>query len=231
MRKLLIFAIVEDMPENNWKRYFPVIIVVIIIWLGWMSVTSFFKAAIITVSGVGEVSVAPAKVSLVFTRIDSAADAALAIDANKSATDKLVAFAKNFGGQGTEIKRSNYQVTPQNNQYVVVTGVTVKTPSYKSINDMVKELYRSGATTVSNLTYESADRVASEQLARKVAVKNAKIQAEKLASAGGKRLGRLVSMLDDDSVNSEGTVADVSKQDTVDQMMVSKKVQMVYEIW
>lgn len=217
---------------NFFDQYKKVLVGIVILIVGFFFAKDyFFKPAVITVSGVGEVSVAPAKVSLVFTRIDSSVDAASAIDTNKMATDKLVAFAKNFGGQGTDVKRSNYQVTPQNNQYVVVTGVTVKTASYKTINDMVKELYRSGATTVSNLTYESADRVFSEQLARKEAVKNARIQAEKLAAAGGKRLGRLVSLLDDDTVSSEGTVADVSDQDTVDKMMVSKKVQMVYEIW
>lgn len=212
------------------KKYLPILLVVVLGSVGWVAYSSM-KPALVTVSAVGEVSVAPSSVSMVVTRVDASSEAGTAIDQNKAAMDQLIAKIKSLAGSDVVVKRSVYQVTPQNNQYVVVSGLTVKSKDVNGVNELVKQLYLSGATTVSNMDFEAMDKMGSEQLARKEAVKKATDQAKNMAKSAGKNLGRLISLLDDESIGSSGTVTDVSKQNDSKTIVVSKKVQMVYEIW
>ncbi len=219
------------------KKYLKMLLIIFgIVFLAPVLVSSYVKPAVITVTGLGEESVAPAEVSLIATRLGAAIDPVSAISANETAVDRMVAVAKNFGGAETSVSKGFYQVTPQTNQYVAVNGISVKSKNVLGVNDLIRELFKTGATTVSNVNFSASEKEDVEQRARKVAVDNGRIKAQKMAGSVGKRLGRLISVADDITAQTGGTVSDVTKQTTGSSqspanILVSKRVQMVYEIW
>lgn len=215
----------------DWKRYLPLLLVVIVFMGGmWWIKSAFFKTALITVSGMGETSVKATKANFVFTALTADKDAVMAIDTNNSVIDNLIRVVKSTLGNEVSIKRGGYQVTPQADQFVVVTGVNVESKNLSDVAGLVKNLYKSGATTVSSISYEASDKYLADASARKLAMAEAKKNAQALAKSAGKRLGRMVSLLEDESV-SGGTVSDVTTKNDLEAMIVSKKVNVVYEIW
>lgn len=191
----------------------------------------FFKPALITVSGIGETTTKAAKVNFVFTSLSVGKDAVSTIEANSLTVDGLVNTVKATLGKDAKIKRGNYQVTPQADQYVVVAGVNVEATNLAMIPELVKSLYRNGASTVSSLSYEPADKYGVDSAARKMAVAEANKNAQSVAKSAGKMLGRIVSVVDDDTLSSGGSVSDVTSKKELEAMIVSKKVNVVYEIW
>ena len=98
---------------------------------------------------------------------------------------------------------------------------------------MIKSLYIEGATSVSNVTFESTNKEEISQEARSLAVKNAKEEAKSIAKAAGKRVGKLISISDDNQEVSS-TVTNINNQvDNANFSNVSiiKTVSVIYEIW
>ena len=227
------------MNPNDWSggKKFAIISLILFVGVlvGLFLNSSIFKPAVITVTGLGEENVVPTEVNLIATRLDAGTDPVAAIAQNETAVDKLISIAKNYKGDNGQITKSFYQVTPQNGQYVVVNGINIKSTNVKSVNDLIKDLYKNGAATISNVSFSPGDKGTAEQQARKTAIVNARQNALKMASAAGKRLGKLLSVIDDTSNSSTGTVSEISSTATTAQgissIKVSKQVQMVYEIW
>lgn len=187
------------------------------------------QSSTITVVGVGKTVVKSAKISLIVSRVSSGSDVAAVIDDNEGAITRLVMVARRLGGAGVEIKKSFYQITPQNNQYLVANAISIKSDNVAGINDLIKEMYRGGATSVSTVAFLPTDEEATEQEARILAVKDALDQAKKIAKSIGKNLGKVVSIAD----NQEGATSTVSNAlaENGSQLTISKSVSVVYEIW
>ena len=217
---------------NFFDQYRKLIVGIVVLVVGFFFAKDYFlKPALITVSGLGETTTKAAKVNFVFTALSVGKDAVSTIDANSLAVDGLVNTVKVTLGKDAKIKRGNYQVTPQADQYVVVTGVNVETTSLVLVPELVKSLYRNGVSTVSSLSYEPADKYGVDSAARKIAVADANKNAQSVAKSAGKMLGRIVSVVDDDTLSSGGSVSDVTSKKELEAMIVSKKVNVVYEIW
>lgn len=217
---------------NFFDQYKKVLVGLLVLIVGFFFAKDyFFKPALITVSGIGETTTKAAKVNFVFTVLSAGKDAASTIDANSLSVDGLVNTVKATLGKDATIKRGNYQVTPQADQYVAVTGVNVETTNLALVPELVKSLYKNGASTVSSLSYEPADKYTVDSAARKMAVAEAKRNAQSVAKSAGKMLGRIVSVVDDDTLSSGGSVSDVTNKKELEAMIVSKKVNVVYEIW
>lgn len=217
---------------NFFDQYKKVLIGILVLVVGFFFAKDyFFKPALITVSGIGETTTKAAKVNFVFTVLSAGSDASSTIDANSLAVDGLVNTVKATLGKDATIKRGNYQVTPQADQYVAVTGVNVETTNLALVPELVKSLYKNGASTVSSLSYEPADKYGVDSAARKMAVAEANKNAQSVAKSAGKMLGRIVSVVDDDTLSSGGSVSDVTNKKELEAMIVSKKVNVVYEIW
>jgi len=183
--------------------------------------------------------VPPARVSMIVAKVNSSNDPLNAISDGEAAMKTLIDAAKTIGGEGTEIQSSFYTVTPSlaatGKVYQVANAfkVTISDPS--KVSELIRTFYRQGASSVTNVSFAPLDQEKTGQQARVDGVKKAKEEALLLAKASGKRLGKLVTIMDDAGLaqsivstenGSQETTSGVPK--TID---ITKKVSVTYEIW
>ncbi len=198
-----------------------------------------FKPSVLTVIGEGKINVPAEKFTLIVTRVASGPDITAALKAGEDGIKLLKETAKTVAGSDIEIQESFYQVqpntVPQGASYTTVYQVayafqvTSKNPTQAS--ELIKSLYLDGATTVSSVSFSSADQKKTDQEARVEAVKDAKERANNIARAAGKNLGRLVS-ISDDNMESTSTVGQKGENNSsLGKIDITKRVSAVYEIW
>lgn len=217
-----------------WQKFWMGMAVLILGYYGFSVFSAtFFRSSPLTVVGVGRQSVKPEQVSFIVARASRGTDATSAINEGDAGIKVLIDTATSVGGEGTEIQRSFYQLVPTGTAFQVVNAFSVKTKAVDKINELVKSLYRDGATTVSNISFTSLNQKETEQKTRELAVKDARDQAKKIAKAAGKRLGRLLSISDDNAAAAStiGSSSDTASQTTLGSIDITKRVSVVYEIW
>jgi len=209
-----------------------------------------FPTSAISVIGEGKISVEPEKVSLIVTRVNNSTDVIRAINEGDAGLNMLMESAKSIGGEGTEIQKSFYTVTPVQGQqmidsrlaavksFQVVHAFRITIKDASKTGELIKTLYQEGATTVSNVMFTGKDEDKTAQDARKLAVKDAREQAKQIARAAGKRVGKIVTIADDNA-SAESTISSEKQIDgqigtsatapaTID---ITKRVTITYEIW
>lgn len=203
----------------------------------------FFQPAVITVVGSGKLQVAPAKVEMTVTRVDSSVDPVVAVNQGENNTKILIDESKVLL-TSPEIQRAFYQITPTvvggDKLYQVVNVFKLTSFEPAKTSEVIKSLYTKGAVTISNISFLPAEQADVTQDARKAALKDARAEGKRIAQAAGKRLGRIVTITDDLSQVS-GTLS--SKEESGDfvssdflaaapeKIEVAKVVSVTYEIW
>ena len=201
--------------------------------------SAVFPRSPLTIVGMGQVTVKPEKVSFIVTHIAKSLDPITAIDEGDVAIKVLIDKAKAVAGEDAEIKTSFYQILPSSSgsitTYQVANAFSISTTKIAKTNDLIHELYRFGASSISDVIFTGTDKEKTEQDARKAAVKDADKQAQAIAKAAGKRVGKIISITDD---NAEATSTIGKSSDTkavnyalLGEIEVTKRVSLVYEIW
>lgn len=198
--------------------------------------STFFGAKpTITVIGQGTYDFTPDTVSMTVALVTTGSDPIKTIDNGDNNTKVLIDTAKSIAGQGAEIKRAFYQAQPiagtATNSFQVINAFSLKFNQIEKTSEMIKTLYDSGATTVSNVVFSVDSSAKLEQEARKLAVKDAREKARDLVQASGKRLGKLITISDD----NQGLVSNISSVSEdgadLDNMAITKSVSVMYEMW
>jgi uncharacterized protein YggE len=134
---------------------------------------------------------------------------------NTERAGRIIAFLKSEGVGPEDIKTAGYRVEPRYRRYECGPGregagrpcpppeivgysvtltVSVKVRDLKSIGVLLEGAVSRGANTVSSLSFSVDDPGALRDRALEDAVKNAQEAARAMATAGGFRLGRLLSL-------------------------------------
>jgi uncharacterized protein len=218
----------ED-KENKVKLVTFVFIVVIAIF----TVLSFFRSgstiSTISVAGKADISAKADYVKFVVTKVNTGTNISQLIDDGTNMVSRLVNVAKLSEGSNVEIKKTFYQISGDaSTGYSVANAFSVKTTKVDSIDLLIKKLYESGATTVSNITFESDDIKNVEENLRKEVYIDAKDKATRIAKSAGKRLGRVISITDDDA-NITSTIEDLTSNGGL--INISKSASVIYQIW
>ncbi len=204
----------------------------------WFVRRLIVPAAAVTVIGSGTVEFEPQKATVIVTYANSGTSPVQTIETGEQKTQTLINTAKNIVGEA-EVQKSFYQVVPTQPSRVegtIVTGYQVANAFSIEFNqvdktdELVKTLYELGATTVSNVTFSVDDESKVEQEARKKAVENAKKQAQELARASGKRLGRIVTITDDQRSAASSVEKQTTNQNTSNSMSMTKRVSVLFEM-
>lgn len=226
----------------NYKKPLLVVLAVVAAFLLLRPV--FFKPAVITVVGQGKLAIAPAKVEMTVSRVDSSVDPVVAVNQGETSTQLLIDESKKMLTE-PDVQRAFYQITPTiiggDKLYQVVNVFKLTSNEPAKTSELIKNLYTKGAVTIANVSFLPAEQADVTQEARRLALKDAREQAKKIAKAAGKRVGRIVTITDDLSEVS-GTVAsqqsgasDMPMLDFLAQapekIEVSKVVSVTYEIW
>jgi len=204
----------------------------------------FFKPAVITVIGQGKLSVTPAKVEMTVTRVDSSIDPVVAVNQGENSTKLLIDESKKILNN-PDVQRAFYQITPTvvggDKLYQVVNVFKLTNYEPAKTSDLIKTLYTQGAITITNVSFLPAEQADVTQEARRMALKDAREQAKKIAQAAGKRVGRIVTITDDlnevsgtissEQLGSSGSPMADFLAAAPDQIEVNKVVSVTYEIW
>ena len=203
--------------------------VILILGIAYVS-SSKSQNGVITVMGEGKLTVAPESASLIVTKLNIGTDVSTTIDEGEKSINNLIALTSTVGGADSEIQRSFYQITPQTSQYIVANAFSIKTKNVAAINDLVKALYSAGATSVSNVTFTTSNPVKTEADARALAIKDASAKAKEIAKSAGKKLGRLVSISDDNSKANSSVGTSGTTSASLGQIEIVKQINLTYEL-
>lgn len=222
--------------EFTWKRYaiLCVTILLLIVAYQWIS-----NPVLITVSGVGEVSVPATKaiVSLTLSDSDVTPEGALTKIQAKAVTVRDYMKQKGFD----EITTTQPQMVPANLIAASLTGYQVSlsmggsSPQVANLNKIVSGLYGIGATVVSQpiLAVDDEAKLVDQALAD--ALKKADDQAKQLARKNWKLI-RLVAAVQ--QADSGTTSTSTSEKDSLagevqsaDMFKISKAVSVTYRLW
>lgn len=183
------------------KITLAIIIAAILVVGGYIVYNS---GATVSAQGSGSVEVVPDIVSVNINVETRNATAELANEMNKEISDALLIELVKLGFDRDELKFVNFYSSPEydwvNGQrvfkgYVISQQLVVKTTSTEKVPSIVDAAISSGAL-VSYINFEISDEKQNELKAEAMteASKDAKIKAEAIASGQGKKLGRLVSL-------------------------------------
>ncbi len=165
------------------------------------------QPATITISGRGEISLAP-DMGVVTTRVVTPAPTAPeALSQNTEAMNKVISQIKAAGVEERDIQTSGFSIYPRyadrRNQpdqplkiigYEVSNGVTVQVRDLTKLGAILDTVVRSGANEVGGISFKVSDTEQKMDEARKAAVANALQKAELYAEAAGAKLGRVLSI-------------------------------------
>lgn len=116
----------------------------------------------------------------------------------------------------------DYQVTN-------VLAITIYQPD--KTKELVTALYQVGATSVGNVSFGSSQEEELALLAKKNAIQDSKQKAKQLAKASGKRLGRIITVSDDNLEIDTNVTEDEISSDSFSRVSLNKYVGVTYSIW
>lgn len=228
--------------DFTWKKLLiglGFILVVLIMWQ-WIS-----SPMIVTVSGVGTVSV-PASSATITASVSVDSDSAQnAFSQIKAKTEALKAILIRSGVSEEDISVSQITSVPLNlvnpGTYGFQAGlqIGVKTKNVSSIGDLVADLYAGGASLVTQPTLAVDDQGSLETKAINEAIKDAKSKINPIALKNLK-LFRKIVLLDIQSTSTTST--STSKADTITEakdavaaqngvFKIAKVASISYKLW
>ncbi len=138
---------------------------------------------------------------------------------NTEKMNKAIAFLKEQGVKKEDIKTSQYSVNPRYEYYscgpviygadsrkaepcpppkivgyTITQSASVKIRDFAKAGDIVSGVVKSGANQASSLNFTIDDPTSVQDDARAEAIEKAQKKAEKIAKAGGFRVGKLISI-------------------------------------
>ena len=184
-----------------------------------------------SLTGHGEVRMAPDLAIVTVGVMSSAATAREALDANTKAMEGVMASLKKAGIELRDIQTSNFMVNPRydygqnNNQPPKVTGydvsnnVTLTVRKLDGLGAVLDQVVSSGSNQINGVMFQVSKPEAATDEARKLAVADAQRKAKVYTDASGVTLGNIVSLSEGGSyqppvpvyktMRTEGMAADV----------------------
>ncbi len=219
----------ETSNQKNLPKFITMGCLIII---AVFSIFTFLKTnsniSTISVTGQADISAQPDSVKFVVTRVNVGNEVSLAIDDGNNGINRLIGVAKEFGDPNMEIKKTFYQITSTGTSFSIANAFSVKTSKTDDLDNLIKKFYTYGATTVSNITFESENIKNVEEKLRQDVYADALKKAKLIAKSANKRLGRVLSITDDNT-NITSTIEDLKTNNG--SINISKSASVIYKIW
>jgi len=157
----------------------------------------------ITVTGTGSVKIVPDRAAFTVGVSTNAPAVTVAFKTNNEKTHSVVDALKKHGVKDSEIQTSGfsiqtaYEVDAEKRTrkgYNVSNTVTVTREDPSSVSDLIAAAVDAGANEANGVTFFNSEPNAARNLAIERAVKDARAQADKLASAAGGIVGKAIGM-------------------------------------
>jgi len=158
----------------------------------------------ISVWGTGKVFLVP-DVAYVYIGVNSqAAKVTDALAKNNTQAKAVTDTLKELGIDPKDIQTSSFNIYPQNqydqNGQIQSTTYSVDNTVYVTVRDLnqlgklLDAVVRSGANSINGIQFDVLDKAKAETEARKLAIANARVQADQLAEAINAKLGEVIAV-------------------------------------
>ena len=158
----------------------------------------------LNVNGNARVTAAPDIAYLTVGVHTEDANAAKAVDDNTQKARQIAEALSGMGVDAKDIQTSGFNIYPQDEfgpngertgtRFMVDNSVYITIRDVNQIGALLSAVVEAGANTVYGIQFDIEDKTALITEARKLAVDNAKVQAEELAAAAGVTLGSIQSI-------------------------------------
>jgi uncharacterized protein YggE len=200
------FRILQDSfhKEQNVKFFIHAALVVVTALASPLLAQTLYSESQISSSGQGEVQIKPTAASLYFTVQGRGETAALAATKNAQIVSETVKALIAAGLRPETISNSVYNVAPdfeftagarKQNGFLASNGIRIQKVNIADVGKIIDAGLAAGATMVSSAQYSGDGIEEARRSALKIAVQQARFDAEAMAAAAGGSLGRLVSLV------------------------------------
>lgn len=127
--------------------------------------------------------------------------------------NKIIAALQKLGIRKEDVTTSNYSINPNyefvanQNRVVGYNGnvnISIKVKNVQMVSPIIQEVTKAGANQIQGARFTVDNPEKYRELARTMAIKNAKTQAQKLAKTLGIRLGKITNIIE--SSPSQGPI-------------------------
>jgi uncharacterized protein YggE len=157
-----------------------------------------------TVAGTGKVYLTP-DVSYIVIGVRSEADTvADALGKNNTQSTAVAAKLKELGVAEKDVQTSAFNVYPQQefdrdgkpirSFYVVENTVNVTVRDLKKLGEILDAVVRNGANTINGISFDVENKASAITEARRLAIEDARKQADEMATAAGVKLGSVMNL-------------------------------------
>ena len=166
------------------------------------------EPAVLTVHGMGTVSMAPDQATINFGVSRSSTDIARAQAYVNETLGRVIDGLKAMGVRENDIQTSAINIyrdydyesdVPGDVAYMVDNSVSVRISDIDHVGEYIDTVFEAGANTFSGIGFSASDNADEKTRALELAVADAQAKAETLAAAAGMKLGAIRSI--NDSVN------------------------------
>jgi hypothetical protein len=158
----------------------------------------------ISVSGTGKITLAP-DVAYVYIGVQSqSANVSDALSENNAKAQAIANTIKELKIDAKDIQTSSFNISPQQQYspegkitgttYVVDNTVNVTVHDLTVLGKLLDAVVRAGANSINGINFDVVDRSKATSEARKLAIADARSQAEELATAAGVAVGDLQTL-------------------------------------
>lgn len=234
----------SDKPKmsDGLKKVLTYGLIVVVLLVVWTYVNS---PLMVTVTGSGEVSVPATNATVSFTLSTNDASIGAAVASVQGKADLMREFLQSSGVGESDIAISQVTAVPA---ALVTSGATgfqatlsmaAKTTHVSSVGNLVSDLYTNGALVVAQpvLSVENQDKL--DQQALDSAMKDAKVQAEKIGNSNWKFIRKITSI---SQASSPSTSTSTTRADTLTSagssvaatngvFKIAKAVSVSYKMW
>ena len=153
----------------------------------------------INTTGRGEIRVTPDRATVIISVETHASSAADASSSNSQITNATIKSVKAVTASGDAITTQSFSVTPDYDKgkpkgFGARNTIRVELHDISRIGAVIDASLAAGATQVSQVQFTSSQAADTRRRAMKLAVAEARLDAEALAEAGGGTVGRLLSI-------------------------------------
>lgn len=169
---------------------------------------------IMEVTGIGTVKLEPDIVTINIGVQSRSADAGEALKQNTQRAQGIIDTLLGLGVENKDIQTRNFNIYQQEDTrypeentektitYVVENTVAITVREIDSLGEILSKVVDEGANTINSIRFDLEDREAAMAEARKLAIADAKAQAEAITETAGVTLGPIQSI----DVESSGSI-------------------------
>lgn len=172
----------------------------LILGIGWLAKSYYLdRPTQVAVIGEGMVSVSPTMVTFTVNVVNSAPRATVALADNKKLVKDFINLITGAGVKEQDVVVSYARLIPPTLalgqvDYQAVNSINVTLGNLSGFDNLVNNLYASGASSISDIIFTTENSKDLEKQAVEKAISDAQSRVKELAGSLNKRVGRIVSV-------------------------------------